>query len=214
MLTGMTAQLPASAATASSRTGAGDSGAAQRPGNRERILAAARHEFALHGFKGATLRRIAGGAGVDVALIAHYFGNKQGLFAEAMQLPDQAHRVVTAALEAPVGRRGEVLARGYLSLWEDPTTSEAMRAVAHASLTDEAARQSMRAVIAGKAGVVRLQELPEVRRDGITLAMTQLLGLAIARYIVQADPVADIPFEELVRRAGAAAELQLSLPEA
>lgn len=94
--------------------------------NRERILAAARSEFAQQGFRGATLRAIAGEVGVDVALIAHYFGNKRGLDTEAMTMPDRAHRVVAAALTAPAEQTGEVLARGYLSLWGDPETGAAI----------------------------------------------------------------------------------------
>lgn len=189
-----------------------------RPGtrsehNRERILAAARHAFAAQGFRGATLRSIAGEVGVDVALIAHYFGNKQGLFAAAMKMPDRAHLVVREALTAPAEEAGEVLARGYLGLWEDPDTREAMSAIAHSSLTDEAARESMNSVMVGRMGEEEFRRLTEGRLQGLTLAMTGLLGAAIARYIVKAPVMAEMDFDVFVRRAGVACQAQLSLPD-
>ena len=62
----------------------------RRPGNsgaRADILAAAGRAFAERGYARATIRGVAQEAGVDPALVHHYFGNKRGLFIEAMSLP-------------------------------------------------------------------------------------------------------------------------------
>ena len=181
--------------------------------NRERILAVARCAFAEQGYRGATLRAIAGEVGVDVALIAHYFGNKQGLYTEAMKMPTRAQQVVREALSAPAEQAGEVLARGYLGLWEDPETGNAMSAITHSSLTDAAALESMNQVMAGRMGEEEFLTLSEGRRQGLVLAMTGLLGAAISRHLVKAPAVASLEFEEFVRRAAVGAQAQLDLPD-
>lgn len=181
--------------------------------NRERILTAARRAFAEQGYRGATLRAIAGEVGVDVALIAHYFGNKQGLYAEAMAMPDRAYVVVQEALSAPAEQAGEVLARGYLGLWEDPETGRAMSAITHSSLTDSSALDSMNQIMAGRMGDEEFLALSEGRRQGLVLAFTGLMGAAISRHLVKAPAVADLEFEEFVRRAAVGAQAQLDLPD-
>src|SRR5215472_11724937 len=52
---------------------------------RARILAAAMDGFARSGYEATSLREIAAGAGVDVALVGRYFGGKEGLFTEALK---------------------------------------------------------------------------------------------------------------------------------
>lgn len=181
--------------------------------NRERILAVARCAFAEQGYRGATLRAIAGEVGVDVALIAHYFGNKQGLYTEAMRMPDRAYRVVKEALSVPADQAGEVLARAYLGLWEDPETGAAMSAITHSSLTDSSALDCMNRIMAGRMGEDEFRVLSEGRRQGLVLAMTGLMGAAISRHLVKAPAVTDLEFEEFVRRAAVGAQAQLDLPD-
>ncbi|WP_449372848.1 helix-turn-helix domain-containing protein [Arthrobacter psychrolactophilus] len=96
--------------------------------NRERILSSAREEFATKGFRGATLRFIAAQAGFDVALIAHYFTNKDGLFAATLTIPDSALKVLHTALTGELETQGERLTRSYLALWEDTETGPQMQA--------------------------------------------------------------------------------------
>ena len=52
---------------------------------RDRILRAAAQEFAEHGFSGARINRIAEAAGANKQLIYHYFGSKEGIYAEVLQ---------------------------------------------------------------------------------------------------------------------------------
>ena len=92
------------------------------PRNREAILAAARQQFAERGYESATIRGIAAAAGVDPALVHHYFGTKDLLFAEAMELPISPSAVVPDVLAGDPGQLGERLVRRFLDLWSADST--------------------------------------------------------------------------------------------
>lgn len=122
--------------------------AAGAPGGaREAILAAARREFAERGFRTATLRSIAGRAGVDPALISHYFANKDGLFAATLDLPEGAADVLADALNHPAAERGPALAHGYLALWESPRTGPQLEALVRSALSSDLAMERIRGLI-------------------------------------------------------------------
>lgn len=80
-------------------------------------MEAARGELAAKGFRATTLRSVAAMAGVDVALIAHYFGNKGGLFGAILELPPSAPRLLADALTGPRDTQAERLTGAYLGLW-------------------------------------------------------------------------------------------------
>jgi AcrR family transcriptional regulator len=84
---------------------------------RGQILDAARHVFGEHGFENASVRMVAGRAGVDPALVHHYFGTKQALFLTAMELPVDFNAVVDRVLSGPRGEIGARLVRLTLVLW-------------------------------------------------------------------------------------------------
>ena len=108
--------------------------------NRERILDVARGEFAAKGFRATTLRSIAALVGVDVALIAHYYRNKEGLFAATLEFPPGTAGLVAQALTGPSGTQAERLTRAYLGLWEDDATGRQLRSLARSAFGDERAR--------------------------------------------------------------------------
>src|SRR5918912_3213202 len=95
------------------------------PDTRATILDAARALFAERGFAGTTIRGVASAAGVDAALVHHYFGTKDDLFLAAMELPVDPRRVLAPALTGDVGAAGERLLRAFLSMWDDPEISPA-----------------------------------------------------------------------------------------
>ncbi|MDI2035159.1 HTH-type transcriptional regulator BetI [Paenarthrobacter nitroguajacolicus] len=170
-------------------------------GNRASIIAAARQEFAAHGYRGATLRLIAMRAGVDVALLSHYFGNKDGLFAETLELPEEARRGIAAALSTgPIETRGEQVTRCYLGLWEAPATREQMLTLARSGISNEAASTRLRNLLTGPTGDTAFDGMPAGARAGIALAMAELLGVAIARHLFHIQPIAELEFETLVAR--------------
>ena len=107
-------------------------------GNSEKILAVARLQFASRGFHATTMRGIAAEAGFDVALVAHYFGSKDALFAATIELPADVARLLADVLARPIADQGRALTQGYLSLWEEKATGEQMRALARVAIGDEA----------------------------------------------------------------------------
>ena len=165
---------------------------------REEILSAARELFAANGFRGTTMRAVASLAGVDVALVAHYFKNKDGLFAASLRLPDDAEHEMLRAMANPLNRRGEIIARAYLGLWEAPETREQLRAVARAALGSQALGERMEGVLASLLGAGDPADASDSSREAMAVVMAQLLGVAVARHLLQVPTVATLPFEDLI----------------
>jgi AcrR family transcriptional regulator len=192
----------------------------ERPGrpagdgsNRERVRTAAREEFAAAGFRGATMRSIAARAGVDIALLSHYFGNKDGLFAATLELPEGARGLLVDALSGPAATQGERLTRSYLALWETPVTSVHMHALARSALSNDAASDRMQALFTGTVSDPAVSALLAGRRVGFTLAMGQLLGVAFARHLFRVPGLVDLDLAEVVRRTAPAVQRHLETPD-
>src|SRR5262245_26900273 len=101
----------------------------RRPGQSEaraEILRAARALFAERGFAGTSIRAVAADAGVDPALVHHYFGTKDGLFRAAVQLPIQPDELLDEIFAAGAERAPERLVRTFLRVWDEPATGPAM----------------------------------------------------------------------------------------
>lgn len=169
------------------------------PGTRERIRLAARSEFAARGYDKASVRGIAKAAGVDPALVHHYFGSKDELFATAIELSMEPALVVPALLgEGPEGI-GERLARYFLGIWENPVTRAPLLAVMRSALTHEAAAKVLR-------GLVLRRVLERVAADldvpdptfRAELAASHMVGIAVLRYVVQVEPMASADPEAIV----------------
>jgi AcrR family transcriptional regulator len=186
----------------------------RRPGGqptRQEIVDAARDIFARSGYRGATVRGIADAAGVDPALVHHYFGTKEKLFAATLEFPADAPDRLTSALSGPPEGLGERLTRAYLGLWEDAATRSQMAIAARAALSSDEAMDRVRPMIAhvlaqASAGSVPGPD-PETR---FAAAMAHLVGIAAVRHLAKVAPVCDLPFEELVARTAPVVQLQLT----
>jgi AcrR family transcriptional regulator len=180
-------------------------------GTREVILGAARIEFAAHGYRGATIRGIAGRAGVDAALIGHYFGHKDDLFRAALETPGAASSLLEALTAGPDGA-GERLARAYLSYWEDPESRTRVLSTLASVATHPEARERLAAMSSelpvGKVGWLA-DDAPELR---LTLAVSQLIGVALARYLVGFPPLVSIDFEQVVAAVAPTVQHHLTGP--
>lgn len=173
-----------------------------KPDTRDAILAAARETFAEKGYHGASIRAIAARAGVDGALVHHYFGTKDGLFIAAVDLPLQPDTMLEALLGGDIDTLGERLIDTFLGLWEDPDTGPALEAMLRAAFNPQSApmvREFFEVGVLGRVvativTVVEPDRLP--RRAG--LVASQLLGLATARYILKLDPLVHASRDELV----------------
>lgn len=183
--------------------------AANAVDGRERIVAAARNQFAAKGFRATTLRSIASEAGVDVALIAHHFGSKLGLFAASLQLPEKAHTLLLSSLAGPPRTQGKRLTGAYLSLWEDPQTGPQMQAITRAAVADPEASSALQRTLSGLVAQADVHQLLEGRRTGFFLAMSHLLGIAIMRYVVQMPDIAGANLDELAARIAPAVQRHL-----
>jgi AcrR family transcriptional regulator len=191
--------------TTHGRTGrrAGDSG------TREAILESARQQFAEHGYGGATIRAIAAGAGVDPALVHHFHGTKERLFAAAMRLPVVPSEVITAALadglRPPGVSAGEHLVRSALTLWETDGLQESFQGLLRSAVTSEPAaamlREFLTEVILGPVASVAGGTDPE-RAFRASMVASQMLGLAMTRYVLRFGPVATASQDELVAAIG------------
>lgn len=87
---------------------------------RERLLDHARRLFAAHGYQRTSLRMISSAADVDVALIAHYFGNKHGLYEVATRLPMDPQQLIDSLADVPLDQLGSTIAELFLGVWETP----------------------------------------------------------------------------------------------
>jgi AcrR family transcriptional regulator len=170
---------------------AGDSG------TREAILQAAREQFAERGYEGATIRAIAAAAGVDPALVHHFYGTKERLFAAAMQLPFVPSEAITAALaDRPAGQpAGAYLVRTALALWDSPGVRDAFVGILRSALTsDQAAamlREFVSEAILGPVASLAGGTDPGQTPFRTSLVGSHMLGLALARYVLQLPPVAN-----------------------
>lgn len=158
---------------------------------RAEILAAARFMFAESGYAAATLRAVAQRAGVDPALILHHFGSKEALFRAAMQVPIDPSVIAALIGSADHGALGERLCMYFLELWEDGATREPLLAMLRSALTNAAAAESLRAFVteALVGRVAMALDFPDAALRA-TLMGSQLVGLAIARYVLRIEPLA------------------------
>ncbi|KRV49612.1 hypothetical protein AQ490_20035 [Wenjunlia vitaminophila] len=183
--------------TARKRTG-------RRPGNtesRQLILDAARAKFATHGYEGASIRSIAQEAGVDTALIHHFFTSKDGLFSAAVHDAVHPEQLVAAV----VGKRralrglGERMVRAIVGLWEGEVSRNQMSSIMRSAVSHEVAAQLLRRFFTEEVALPVARSTgksdPEVRAALVT---SQLVGLAMTRYIVQVHPIDKLPADELV----------------
>ncbi|MGW4234004.1 TetR/AcrR family transcriptional regulator [Streptomyces sp. NPDC004980] len=169
------------------------------PDARTRILAAARAEFAGRGYDKTSIRGIAKEAGVDAALVHHYFGTKDEMFAAAVEVSFEPALVIPEILGGPAEDMGERLARYFIGVWENPATRAPLVAILRSALTHEAAAKVLR-------GFVLRRLLERIAADldvpdptfRAELAASHMIGIAILRYVIQAEPLASADPEKII----------------
>jgi AcrR family transcriptional regulator len=170
---------------------------------RQSILDAARHAFATYGYDATSIRLVARSAGVDPALVHHFFANKPGLFAAASELPIDPEAFVTALLAGPRSTLGRRLVRAVLELWDAPGVFEPFLALIRGAVSHEDAARLLRefvtAEILGRLSAAAAPDHPEARA---ALAGSQVVGLAMARKVVRIEPLASASPEWLASVVG------------
>lgn len=168
-----------------------------------RILASARDSFASDGWAGTSIRGVARKAGVDPALVYHYFGSKEQLLDAATELPPEWAAGIRGDWTMPLDRLGEALVRGTLRNWSDerfrPLLLATLQTAAHESRTREKVGRVFAGVLMAPA-LERLNADQRPRRAG--LAATQLLGIVMMREVWRIEPVASMEVDQLAAAVG------------
>lgn len=173
----------------------------RRPGSpdtRAAVLDAARTAFASSGYAGTTVRRVATDAGVDPALVHHYFGSKADLFVASLALPVDPRSVLAPVADGPLEEAGERLMRVFCRIWGDPATREPLLALARGIVDPEGQRllrEGFLGVVLAPLGVALGVDRPDVR---MPLVASQVVGLIVLRHLVQVEPIASLDDDALV----------------
>lgn len=163
-------------------------------GTREAILAAASRHFAQHGYDRASLRGIAGEAGVDQKLIAHFFGSKQQLFVAAVGLPFNPGEVLPAILAGDRATVGERLAELLVNVLEQPEHHQRLTGVVRAAASEPEVARMLREFLTRELFAPAAELLGS--EDGpfrANLVGSQIVGLVMARYVIAIEPLASMP---------------------
>ncbi|MFC8595417.1 TetR/AcrR family transcriptional regulator [Streptomyces atroolivaceus] len=169
------------------------------PDARARILEAARTEFAERGYDRTSVRGIARAADVDAALVHHYFGTKDEVFAAAVEVSFEPALVIPGILGGPSKDMGERLARYFIGVWENPVSRAPLLAILRSALTHEAAANVLRGFVLRRLLERIAAELdvpdPAFRAE---LAASHMIGIAIMRYVIRAEPLASVDPEKII----------------
>jgi AcrR family transcriptional regulator len=167
--------------------------------SRQLILDASRSLFSAGGFEGTTMRAIAHASGVDAALIHHFFVSKEALFTLAMRDAFSVIDLVPSVVDGSPERTGERLARAFISYWERPEVQPGLVGLLRSATTFEGAATAIRDFL----GAEVLQPVTTTLGYGqsqlrASLVGSQLLGLAMMRYLIRGEPIAALRPEQVV----------------
>jgi AcrR family transcriptional regulator len=170
---------------------------------RERILTTARELFAQNGIDRTSIRAVAAGAGVDAALVHHYFGTKEQLFGAAIHIPIDPMTVLAPMREIPVDELGFKFPSVLLALWDSELGAGLIATVR--SLIGGAdvvlARSFIEEVVTAEVAA-RVDNPPGTGTIRAQFFVSQLMGVVMARYIVKVEPLASLPPEQIVQIIG------------
>lgn len=191
---------------------------------RGEIVEAARVEFAAKGYDATSLRAIARRAGVDPALVHHYFSGKAALFGAVMAMPIDPSAIVAGLLRTPRDRIGHTMARTFFTVWDQPEARERLQGLIRSAVTHPEAGRMLRefltrevfirvtlhmdaqAAAAGRPVTISSAEV----RGG--LAAAQMIGVAIVRYVIGYGPVVQASVDDLVALLGPTLQAYVAPP--
>ena len=182
---------------------------------RAAIADAASAEFAEKGYDKTSIRGIARRAQVDSALVHHYFESKAGLFAEVVKLPVRPDRIVRSALDTDDDRLGESLVRTVLSAWERSTVKSIGVTVLRSAVSDSAAGRLIRQFLLRElkgavAGRLESSGVDPAEADlRATLVLAQMAGALIFRHVLELEPLASMPVDDLIARLAPAVQCHI-----
>jgi AcrR family transcriptional regulator len=170
---------------------------------RTALIEAARSVFGESGYEGATVRAIAARAGVDAAMVNHWFGSKEGLFGKAvLELPFEPAELVGVLLDGDLDNLGERIIRTFLTRW-DSTGGDVFKALVRSITAHEQAGHVLRDFFVNQ---LFDQLVNRVEGDNVqlraTLCASQLVGLGMTRYVTKFEPLTSSDVDPLVKAVG------------
>jgi AcrR family transcriptional regulator len=186
------------------RPGAGGTG--------EKILTAARASFARVGYEGGTIRAIAADAGVDPALVLHYFGSKHDLFRASVDFPVDPAEFIPKLLAPGLDGLGERLVSFFLETWDAPAGRPLLALIRSVVASEEAAslmREFVGREVLGRIAKTLKVDQPQLRAS---LAASTLIGMAMLRYVIKIEPLASARPEVVAAWLGPAVQRYLADP--
>jgi AcrR family transcriptional regulator len=175
----------------------------RRPGSnrtREAILGSARRLFAELGYDRTTIRAVAAEAGVDAALVIHFFGSKQQLFLSVVELPFEPAEVLPRLLEGDRATVGDRFAGFLVSILDNPDARGRLTGMVRAAASEPEAARMLRELITERVlGPLAHALGVEDSRLRATLVGSQVVGLVMARHVVGVEPLASVDRDALVR---------------
>ncbi|MGD0198272.1 MAG: TetR family transcriptional regulator [Solirubrobacteraceae bacterium] len=183
------------------------------PRTRQAIIDSARAAFAEHGYDAVSLRSIARAAGVDPALVHHFFESKSALFAAAMSLPVDPEPFVAALLAGAPNTIGERLVLALVELWDRPDGFHGFLGLVRGAVSHADAARMLREFVTreilGRLATAAAPDNPQARA---ALAGTQIIGLAMGRKIVGIAPLAEADPAWLATTIGPTIQHYLTAP--
>lgn len=172
------------------------------------ILTAARERFATDGYERATIRAIAKDANIDPSMVMRYYGNKEGLFAAAVAIDLRLPDVGSPSERQDVGR---TLVAHFLDIWEN---NEVLTALLRVGATNQAGAERMQGILRDQLLPVTRQVCPDPEQVPARAALmaSQLLGLALTRYVLRIPPAVALTREEIVAWLAPTVQRYLTAP--
>lgn len=167
--------------------------------SRDQILRSARELFSRNGFGNTSVRSVAASVGVDSALVHHYFGTKRQLFAAAMHIPIDPMTIIGPLRATPVSELGLTLPSLLLPLW-DSALGEVLVGTLRSMLggTDVGLARSFFHDIVVVELAAKADDPPGTGTVRAEFVASQMLGVAMARYVLQLEPLASLPVDQIV----------------
>lgn len=170
------------------------------PDTRSEILDAAKGVFGKVGYDRATVRGIATEAGVDPSLIYHYFGTKDQLFAASIDIPMPAAEALRSVLSGDSGDLGRRLAETFFFVWEQEAARASLLGILRSAMggedqAAEAFRQFLTTSVLEEIAPLIGGENPRLRA---LLMASQLVGIAMTRYVMRLEPIASAPIDDII----------------
>jgi AcrR family transcriptional regulator len=168
------------------------------------VLAAARTAFAERGFDGASIRVIAAEAGVDPALVHHYFGSKDKLFLAAIHAPVDPEELLPEVLAGGTADLGANVVRLMLRVWDGPARAGGL-ALVRSAVSNEWTARLLREFLVAQVLRRVLGTLDHPAREAEargSLVASQLIGVVMTRYVLKLEPLASASPDELVAAIG------------